>query len=101
MNGDGRLGVGDTTNRTEPTQVLAPDGKNKLTNAIDIAVGANGASALLEDGTVVSWGVGSDYTLGNGTGGNSLIPVYAIKSAAEGGDKLNNIIRIARGGSHV
>ena len=101
MNADGRLGVGDTTNRTEPTQVLAPDGKNKLTNAIDIAVGANGASALLEDGTVVSWGVGSDYTLGNGTGGNSLIPVYAIKSAAEGGDKLNNIIRIARGGSHV
>ncbi|MGN1011459.1 MAG: hypothetical protein ACI4QO_05175, partial [Clostridia bacterium] len=57
----GRLGTGNTTNQTEAVQVLAPDGKNKLTKVKDIAVGYDSASALLEDGTVVSWGNNGSY----------------------------------------
>ena len=90
----GRLGTGNTNNQTEAVQVMAPDGKKKLTGVIDIAVGYDNASALLSDGTVVSWGNNGNYSLGNGTNIDSTVPVFVID---ENGNKLQNIVKISRG----
>ena len=93
----GRLGTGNTTNQTEPVQVLSPDGRNKLTKVKDIAVGYDSSSALLEDGTVVSWGNNGSYNLGNGTNVDSTVPVYVVDSD---GNKIKDIVKIARGNDY-
>ncbi len=90
----GRLGNGSTANQTEEVQVLAPDGKGPLKNVKDIAVGYDSASALLEDGTVVSWGNNGSTNLGNGTSTDSSIPVYVLDT---NGEKIQNIVQISRG----
>lgn len=90
----GRLGNGSTANQTEEVQVLAPDGKGPLKNVKDISVGYDSASALLEDGTVVSWGDNGSANLGDGTSTASSIPVYVVDSE---GEKIQNIIQIAKG----
>ena len=95
---NGQLGTGNTNDQTQPVQVLAPDGVNKLTDVIDIAVGYYGASALLSDGTIVSWGGNENYNLGDGTTTNRSIPVYVLDGSK---NKLNNIIKIAKGIRHT
>lgn len=90
----GRLGNGSTSNQTEAVQVLMPDGKKKVTNAVDIAAGYDSASALLEDGTVISWGNNGSYNLGDGTNVDHSVPVYVLDSE---GNKLQNIRKITRG----
>ena len=107
---NGKLGNGDTANKTEPVQVLAPvqdqeEGEELeekvvkyLTGVVDIAAGYDSSSALLSDGTIVSWGAGANYSLGNGTStADSSIPVYVLDS---NGEKLSNIVKIARGNDH-
>ena len=73
LNGNGQLGVGDTTNRTEPTEVKAEieeDGEVKeeeITDAVDIAVGYYHTLILRKDGTVWSAGYNHRGQLGDGT----------------------------------
>lgn len=59
----GQLGVSPTaaTNSVVPIQVAG------LRNVIAIAAGAYHSLALVADGTVMSWGLGTDGQLGNGT----------------------------------
>lgn len=65
-----------------------------MTKVKDIAVGYDSASALLEDGTVVSWGNNGSYNLGNGTNTDSTVPVYVVD---KDGNKIKDIVKITRG----
>ena len=73
LNSNGQLGVGDTTNRTEPTEVKAEieeDGEveeEEITDAVDIAVGYYHTLILRKDGTVWSAGYNHRGQLGDGS----------------------------------
>lgn len=59
-NGFGRLGLGDTTNRSSPVQI------GSLTDWKDISVSGQGHTlAIKNDGTVWGWGLGTYGQLGN------------------------------------
>lgn len=92
-NEDGRLGVGDFVNKTKETPVLSPSGKGILKDVKQLEAGYTSASALLMDGTVVSWGLGANSTLGNGSTDNVSVPSYVITTD---GEKLTDIVKIAR-----
>jgi alpha-tubulin suppressor-like RCC1 family protein len=59
-NGSGRLGLGDTTDRSSPTQV------GSLTDWAAVASGQNYMMAVKTDGTLWTWGANGDGTLGLG-----------------------------------
>ncbi|GHV71851.1 hypothetical protein AGMMS49928_25700 [Spirochaetia bacterium] len=61
-NSDGRLGLGDTTNRTSFTEVTGLGGKNITA----ISVGSRHAVVLSSDGKVYATGNNSDGQLGLG-----------------------------------
>lgn len=71
-NGDyGRLGDGTTGRNT-----CSPAPVSGLSDVVGIAAGSGTGYALRADGTVWSWGVGTEGQLGNGTTSNgSLAPV--------------------------
>ena len=77
-NGYGQLGQGNTTTVYSPVQVKSADGSSYLTDIIEIAAGAYHNLALAKDGTVWSWGYGSNGGLGNGKTSNSSLPVKVI-----------------------
>ncbi len=56
--------------------------------------GHSTASAVLEDGTVVSWGNASNGALGNNGSSNALTPVYVVD---KDGNKIKDIVEISRG----
>ena len=60
-NGYGKLGLGDTTNRSSPTQV------GSLTNWAAIASGNQDTVAVKTDGTLWCWGRNNDGQAGDGT----------------------------------
>lgn len=76
-NSYGQLGIGNTTNKSYPVQVLASDGVNKLTGIIAIACGDNHALAIKGDGTVYAWGLNTSGQLGNYSTANSSLPVLS------------------------
>ena len=69
-NQSGQLGNGSTANSFAPVTVIGLARK-----AIAIAVGYAHSMALLEDGTVVTWGYNRTGVLGNGTNTDSSVPV--------------------------
>jgi len=72
---DGALGLGDTTNRSSPTQV------GSLTNWSKIDVGTLGMSAIKTDGTLWAWGNGTTYGangLGDTTDRSSPVQVGSL-----------------------
>jgi hypothetical protein len=78
-NGSGQLGNGGTTSSNEPVAVcavgeLAPC-VNHLSHVKAIAAGVSWGLAVLENGTVVSWGADGEGQLGNGTVTSSSVPV--------------------------
>lgn len=93
----GRLGTGNTKNQTQAVPVLAPNGKDTLKNVKQIAAGYDNASAVLADGTVVSWGNAGSTSLGNNGSTDSSIPVYVVD---KNGDKLSNVIKVGRGNDY-
>lgn len=59
----GPLGLGDTTNRSQPTRVTGVSG------IVAIAAGEMSAYALRHDGTIFAWGSNSNGQLGNSSAG--------------------------------
>ena len=68
-NGDGELGLGDTTDRATPT--LVPG----LTGVVRVSAGLNHALALTSDGSVYAWGINDNGQLGTGSRVSSTRPV--------------------------
>ena len=70
QNNDGELGLGNTTEYSEPQQIT--DIKEKIT---DVKTGYYHSIALTENGEVYTWGYNGNGQLGNGTREDSLVPV--------------------------
>ena len=87
-NGSGQLGLGDTNNRTEPTQT-------NMKAVIDIAAGTDHTLVLKADGTVWATGLNNYGQLGNGTTENTN--TFQQVKLNENGDYLENIVSIAAG----
>lgn len=68
-NGSGQLGLGDTSNRSTPTQITT------LSSIICVAAGLSHSLAIKSGGTVYAWGLNSKGQLGDGTTTNKLSPV--------------------------
>ncbi len=93
----GELGDGTATIRTTPVQTKGEGGIGYLSNVVDIAVGSSGFTvALLNDGTVWTWGSNSEGQLGSGaTGGTRYYPgkVVGVSSGY-----LGSIAQVATAG---
>lgn len=83
----GELGDGTTIRRTSPVQVHMP----ATTYAVKaITAGGYHSLALLQDGTVLSWGANSFGQLGDGSGSSRSLPkpiagLTGVKAIAAGG----------------
>ena len=71
----GRIGDGDTSARYTPVQVKGTDGGGFLAGVSTLAVGEGHTVALMDDGTLVAWGVNSSGQLGDGTTRDRTVPV--------------------------
>ena len=63
-NVEGQLGLGDSTNRSVPTQVTLPCAGSAV---VAVQAGHNSTLALCGSGAVWAWGLNSDGQLGDGT----------------------------------
>jgi alpha-tubulin suppressor-like RCC1 family protein len=120
-NSTGQLGTGDTVRSSTPIRVrkgayngalyLGDDPSNRV---IAIAAGGNGlfpligncSGALLQDGTVLTWGGNGWSLLGDGTSLDRLEPVRVLKGEYEGtaylGDNPSNpVLQLSMGGYEV
>ncbi|MFA7150813.1 MAG: prepilin-type N-terminal cleavage/methylation domain-containing protein [Candidatus Paceibacterota bacterium] len=97
-NEHGQLGDNSTTDRYTPVQVKGVGGEGFLTNAISVAAGSAYSLALLEDGTVYTWGNNWYGQLGDNTTEHSSAPVK-VKGVG-GVDYLTDIVAIASGWYH-
>ena len=111
-NGYGQLGDNTTTNRSSPvlvlkgaysgTTYLGDDTDNKI---IMMAIWANSAVALDENGLVYSWGRNQYGQLGDNTTTTRTVPVKVLKGAYSGttylgDDSSNKIIAVSIGETH-
>jgi alpha-tubulin suppressor-like RCC1 family protein len=80
VNWNGRLGDGTTISRLIPARVKkssSPD--DYLTGIVSVAAGGGTMAAIDADGTVWTWGAGSNGALGNGSTEDSPYPVQVMK----------------------
>ena len=86
-NSNGQLGNNSTLDANAPvTNTLAPALSGKTVIALQ---GANAHSlALCSDGSIASWGSGSNGLLGNGDTTNSSVPVTVAASGLGSGEKF-------------
>jgi len=79
VNWNGRLGDFTSTSRFTPARVLrsATPG-DYLTGVVSITAGAGTVAALDADGSVWTWGAGSDGALGDGFTYDSWLPIQVI-----------------------
>ena len=108
-NGNGQLGRNTVATSPIPKRVLRGaqasfvdaiiDPNGIFLNNIFYVSGGNNSSYALESttGRVLAWGQNANGQLGNGTTIDSPIPVYVLRSAAEGGGQLTNIVQIEGG----
>lgn len=110
--------VGNGTSGTpvdKPTHVLCPgstepcSGGTDLENVTAISSGGTHNLALLSNGTVAAWGSNAEDQLGDGTPGNSLVPVTVCAPAPTPisppcskakGDALTGVIAISASAHH-
>lgn len=87
-NSFGQLGDGTTVDRDAPTAVSAlPD------EVVELAVGHGHTLALLDDGSVVAWGLNNRGQLGDGTTSDSPTQLVSV-------DLPGDAVAIAAGGFH-
>ncbi|MFF5206373.1 RCC1 domain-containing protein [Streptosporangium sp. NPDC000396] len=98
--GNGQLGDGGpNVNSTFPVTVLGTGGTGVLSGVQRIAAGSVHSLALLNDGTVRSWGSDGSGQLGNGgPNTDSPVPVQVVGTGGTG--VLSGVFTIAAGGSH-
>ena len=111
----GELGQNTTTKRIGAVKVLGYKGRDYLDHVADVTAGENFSVALMENGTVYTWGANNRGQLGNelvNTGENkadrnySATPVQ-VNSGEYGLDgsaqfrTLAGVTQISAGGSHV
>jgi len=89
-NGQGELGLGDTTQRTSPVQVTTLDGYT----VIGIAAGYHHSLALTSGATVWAWGRNSNGQLGLGDSSNRSVPT--VVASLEG----RNVSALVGGAYH-
>lgn len=77
-NDGGKLGDGSTSDSGFPVDVVGPGGNGCLTEVSAVSAGGGHTPALLENGTVRSWGFGNAGQLGNGNTLSSAIPVTVV-----------------------
>ena len=109
FNGAGPLGLGDTSNRNTPTQVTLPSACASVSCCQDDqpASGVQTAGhtlALLDDGSVYSWGNGNSGQLGVGNNSDSSSPQHIaslgtdnVAVFAAGGDLGYSVVQKADG----
>jgi alpha-tubulin suppressor-like RCC1 family protein len=85
--------VGDTTTRSEPTQIVTKLFAN--TTVQQLAAGPTHVVALTTDSRIFSWGAG--LAIGDGTGIDRTVPTETIISGTMSGKK---IIAVAAGDSY-
>ncbi|KAK9269707.1 hypothetical protein L1049_001485 [Liquidambar formosana] len=93
-NTHGQLGHGDTVDRPTPTIVEMPE---VVGSVVQIAAGPSYALAVTDDGTVYSFGSGSNFCLGHGEQHNELRP-RAIQTFRRKGI---HVVRVSAGDEHV
>ncbi|MCZ6690630.1 MAG: IPT/TIG domain-containing protein [Planctomycetota bacterium] len=94
----GQLGDGTTTERWSLVQVI--DLPGFLTGVVAIAAGANHSVAVKSDGTVRTWGWNSQGQLGDGTNGDSSLPVQVVDPLDPSGF-LTGVTAVAAGTGHT
>ena len=94
-NGQGRLGLGNTTNTSTPTAIPRSSFNNKT--IVQIAAGDAHAAALADDGTVFTWGGNGQGPLGDGTTTQKTSPIALPASAFSN----KTITKITAGWSHT
>jgi alpha-tubulin suppressor-like RCC1 family protein len=100
QNGYGQLGLGGTgAPATQATQVHGVGGGGFLTDVVQVAAGWAFSVALRRDGTVVTWGIGSQGQLGDGGTANQSAPV--VVNGIGGTGTLGDVVAIACGEFHV
>ncbi len=87
-NGNGQLGLGDTTPRYEPVQVPG------LTGVVQVSAGLYHSMALRGDGQVFIWGQNTYGQIGNGSSGSGTDQQVPYNVG------LSNVKQIAAGGYH-
>lgn len=97
-NWDGRLGIGNKTDRLVPDYVRSIDGSKHLSGVIAIAGGQGVALALMSDKTVCSWGLNDYGQLGKSDTLDSMLPVK-VKDPTGSGD-LKDINYVSVGDVH-
>ncbi len=95
-NQSGQLGRGNTPDSKIAVQVLGAGGNGFLGSVVAIACGSNSSFALLNDGTVRSWGKNNkgQLALGNAAAAIQYNPAIALDST---GATLTNITTIKSG----
>lgn len=73
-NNYGQVGDGTVTNKLTPVAVASLDGP-----VLSVAAGDHFSCALVEGGKVYCWGANDQGTLGDGTTGQSSVPVQVVK----------------------
>jgi len=99
-NGSGRLGNADAGLKASiPVPVGTTNNEGQLTHVISVDAGFSHSIALLEDGSVMTWGNNTMLQLGNASiGQSSYMPVYV-----NGPDEktfMTNVIAVAAGNHH-
>ncbi len=86
-NGKGQLGIGNTTEQTQPQLV------GGIANGVAVAAGGTHTCALRADGVVRCWGLNSDGQLGDGTQNQRNSP----RTISD----LRSVVQITAGQSHT
>lgn len=93
-NGQGQLGHGDTGDQPTPKLVELLD---CLGSIVQIAAGPSYALAVSNDGTLYSFGSGTNFCLGHGEQQNEVLP-RAVQSFRRNGI---HVVKVSAGDEHV